>query len=154
LKGLTPRQIQMSKIPEEIGIMIYQDILEEIKKYKVKVFHRKIDKNFGGLYDPVSKLITVNKDDQDTIDGCFYLLHEFGHYLDHKKGKYKNFYNSPYCQEFSTKSFIEVVKAEQSASSFAVKYLRKNYSISYLSDDITKEGIASSVNCWISNYFL
>lgn len=130
----------------------YIQILKYVQK-KCKVYHRDLSKDgVGGYYNPNNHIISINKKDKYTLDGCFFLLHEYFHYIDHKKGKYKKFYSWWDDEKYADWKMEIIVKAEQSASKQAVKLLEK-FRILYISEDLTKTGLKRNKKFWRGFYF-
>lgn len=100
---------------------IYIDTLKEIRFKGIKIYHKKQACDTGGTYDPTTCIIEIDPKYRYTKEGVFYLLHEYGHYLDHREGRFVWFFNSSDKEKYSEAKMKEVFEAERSASKIALR---------------------------------
>ena len=69
----------------------YWNLINKLNKKSIKVYHRKIKKNYGLCYF-WKDVIYIASHISGTKFGLMVLLHEYSHCLHHKKGQYLEYY--------------------------------------------------------------
>lgn len=127
--------------------VIYQELIEYAKSLGLPVVHRKLAFDYGRFL-PNHKIVISNKL-KNTKEGCAVLAHEIFHYLDKRAGKFPRFYYHDRL-DYTKKNFRMVVRAEQSASRGAAKFLR-NYGLQVDFEELTHPEVF--YDYWRKEYF-
>jgi len=127
----------------------YKMILDMLKSKGIKVFHRKLKKDVGGLYNPTNTNISISKDLKNTESGCYTLLHEFAHWSQHREGKFKLFFSDNF--EYTEENFNLILEAEMDAVKTA-KQLLKTFGVTYDPPELTKSGRKDVIEFWRRYY--
>lgn len=105
---------------------LYEYLLIKLKAKNIKIIHKKMDGSMGGYYDIRSKIIYVDKECKYTKNGCFYLCHEYGHWLQHKKKRFIKFFNLYEKTPYSDELLELVMRAENDADRIALSMLKNH----------------------------
>jgi len=132
----------MNRAIENFYAKTYKIILSDIKKKGVRVIHKKMlvnkinDQEDCGYYNPNNNIIFINIRYKNTYDGCFYLLHEYKHYLQRKYHEHKVFFGFQEKVEVFSDEKMNIIKSvETEADDYAVKIL-KTYGIDYIKPEV------------------
>lgn len=128
----------------------YNAILSHIKERGVRVYHRDLKEEAGGLFDCRKSIITIHKDYRETWDGCYFAAHEWAHWCDYREGKFLNFFETNL--EFTQENLNLIIEAEMSAVNGAVKFL-KMWGIKYEPRELTEKGYKECLEFWQNRYF-
>lgn len=128
----------------------YSAILRHIKDKGIRVFHRTIKSGAGGYYDANQCIITIDKSARGTIEGCYYALHELGHWEQDRYGEFKGFFTMD--KVFSEEKLALVIAAEIDADKKAQKML-KSWGIQYVPLSLTEVGLKRNTEFWEKYYF-
>lgn len=126
----------------------YNAILRYIKERGVRVYHREIKTGAGGLFDCRQTIITIHKDYRETWEGCVLLAHEYQHHMDHREGKFKEFFE----RRLKEEDLNLIIEAEMSAIKGSVRFL-KMWGINHDAPELTPEGYEKSLKFWRKYYF-
>jgi len=129
---------------------LYSAILRFVKDKGIRVRHLDLKNGAGGYYDGAKVLITIDSKARNKLDGCYYLLHEFFHYKDHRDGKFPKFFSSHL--EYSDENLQLVIDAEMSAIKGGSKELKK-WGIDYEPSELTAAGLELTIIFWKKYYF-
>ena len=117
----------------------------------ISVRHRKM--LCGGEFNPKSEIIWVNKDYRETLDGCYYLCHEFIHYRQLYYNEFPEFFAMSTPEPFSDKKLAIVLEAEYNAVNRAVKMLRTYGIRGYMPIELHPNTRQSCIEYWKNEYF-
>lgn len=131
---------------------VYNDALALIAKENVHVIHCALPPNTNGYFCCRPKHIAIRKTLKYKKEGLIALFHEYGHYMDFKAKKYKNFFSQKSLGKFDKKKMLEIERAEKSAGRWAQKMLKK-YGIEYEAEELDPEQLKSLRKGWRIYYF-
>ena len=129
---------------------VYSAILRFVKDKGIRVRHLDLKDCAGGYYDGNKVLITIDSKARNKLDGCYYLLHEYQHFKDHREGKFPKFFDTTL--EYSEEHLQLVIDAEMSAVKGGSKELKK-WGIDYEPSELTAAGLELSTKFWKKYYF-
>ena len=129
---------------------IYNELLDICKSEGLRVVHCKIAQDTSGEYMMDKKNIRIDRRGKYTMEGLKTLSHEFFHYRDHRRGRYKRFYNKQIHKDIGDMSLV--IKAELSVSMQARDFLKKRGIYAHF-EDLTRRGLKENIDFWLKHYF-
>lgn len=129
----------------------YLILLKTLKSQGIKIIHRKL-KNAGGLYDPLTNIITISSEFRNTLEGCYLLCHEYQHYTQKKYNEHPDFFNLAKKPIFNEELFEKILDAEMEAVKKA-NVMLKMFGVPFVPNELSESGYKDAVKFWREYYF-
>ena len=130
--------------------LVYEAILLYIKNKGIKIIHRTIRTGAGGTFAADKKIITIDKAARNTLNGCFYLCHEFIHYKQHVNNEFPGFFNIT--GEYTREKMDLIIRAEIDADKRGSKLLM-GWGLDYSPASLEEDGLVGHIKFWKKYYF-
>lgn len=132
--------------------LIYAEILSYVKGYGIRVIHKNLKGDIGGLFCCKNTIIYINKSSRETLEGCYYLLHEWIHWRDYMEGKFPDFFTGKSMQVYNEANLEYIKRAEMSAIIGGHEKL-KWFGAYYKPEEMKRGGMNESIKFWKQYYW-